>query len=225
MEARFTLSMKSIYSLLCATLFSVAFLRAAVVIQTDAISQAETSFASPGSRLVMPANFLTTTFQPFDSSMGSLESFTLTWTLHVEWDYEVGVGGNSSVAGGVTSYLGGIPVTGSGGDNGYSIPGSGTLSINPDTSSMFTVSEITDGPAASLYDLVTGADPFTALYESAINADLTGDASVAVRVTSSVTLTYVYATVAEPASYGLFTGLGVVVYLTGTRRTLRPRAV
>jgi|GEM_PF-1722008 hypothetical protein len=217
-------TMKSLKFILCAALFPICSLPAAVLTQSANFSRNEL-FNTPGNPPVMPADFLSTTFQPFNASLGTLESFTIAWTLQVEWDYVVGVGGNSSISGGVTASLGGISYNGTGGGNGYSFPGSGTLQINPSMSSTYIVSEISGGTAASLLGIVTGADPFTARYASSINASLIGDASVDVRVASTAALTYTYAAaIPEPASFGLLAGLGIAGYLAGVRRPLRRSA-
>lgn len=203
-------------------LLVAASLHGATVVQSDDFSHTE-SFATPGRFAVMPDDFLLTTFQPFDANLGTLESFTIAWTLKVQWDYVIGDGGNHSVSGGVTAYINDIGYTGTGGGNGHSFPGSGTLEINPNTSVTHHVSEITGGTGAALYDIVTGTDPFTSLYDSSIAADLTGEASVAVRVTGSSTLTYVYSSVPEPAAFGLIAGLGAAACLL-VRRSPRKSA-
>lgn len=218
-------TMKSLKLILCAALFPLCSLQAAVLTQSVNFSRNEL-FNTPGNTLVMPADFLSTTFQPFDATLGTLESFTIAWTLHVEWDYVVGVGGNSSVSGGVTASLGDTSYNGTGGGNGHSFPGSGTLQINPSISSTYIVSEISGGTGAILLGIVTGADPFAARYLSSIKANLSGDASVDVRVASTAALTYTYAAaIPEPASFGLLAGLGMVGYLAGVRRTSRRRVV
>lgn len=198
-------------------LMGVSSLQAASFVQDEDFSHTE-SFATPGQHLVMPNNFLSTTFQPFDAGLGTLESFTIAWTLNVEWDYVIGDGGNHSVSGGVNAFINSINYNGTGGGSGHSFPGSGTLEFNANTSSTYTVSEISGGTEASLLAIIIGLDPFTSTYASSIDASLIGDASVDVRVNGNVTLTYTYAAVPEPSAFTLFAGLAALMYVAGGRR-------
>lgn len=203
--------MKFITSFVVVAVLSLTASRGAVWEQSDSFTHRQL-FNTPGSNWVMPADYLKTTFQPFDSSLGTLESFTLVWTLKVQCDYVIGSGGNAMVTGGVDSILGGVTVMGSGGGNGHSVAGSSSKEFNANSTASFTVATISGNPGAAAYDVVTGASAFTAVYNSSLSALLSGTASVDVQVTAAAKLTYVYAAapVPEPATCAALAGAGVM---------------
>lgn len=200
-------------------------LPAAEVVQSDNFSTGGTYSTSAGSSQVsynvIPTDLLSTTFQPFNSSLGTLDSFTIAWTLDVTWNYVNGADGTNSVTGGVTAYLNDVAYNGTGGGIGYSYPGSGTLSIHPDKSVTYTVADSLSGTGSTLWAMVTGSAPFVAKYASGINANLKGDATIDLTATSNVTLTYSYSPVPEPATAGLLLGIGVLAVALYRRRRKR----
>ncbi|WP_415910096.1 PEP-CTERM sorting domain-containing protein [Oleiharenicola sp. Vm1] len=186
---------------------SAGLLPAAQIIQTDSFTTSGT-FSGAGSHDVIPNNLFAASFQPFDSNLGTLDSFSIVWTLNVTWTYTQVSGDNHSISGSVTAYLNNVSYTGTGGGSGYSLPGTGTRSINPNTSATYTVSSISGGTGASLLAIVTGQDSFQARYVDGITGSFIGNPSIDLTATANVTLTYNYSAVPEPATYGLLAGVG-----------------
>lgn len=189
-------------------------LSAQSVVQSQNFS-ASAYLDTPGyNQIIVPSTLLDATFQPFDSSLGTLESFTIAWTLAVTWDYVVGDGGNHSVGISGTLFLNDTGYSGTGGGNGHSLPGSGSLSIDRTPSSTF-------GPAdATLWSLVTGASAFDARFTTPVEVTILGDASVDLTLASTATLTYAYTATAvpEPGTFALLSGLVALVPVCFRRR-------
>jgi len=188
-------------------LLLAGLLPAAEISQTDSFTTSGT-FSGAGNHDLIPDGLFTATFQPFDGSLGTLESFSIVWTLNVTWDYTLGAGDNHSVGGGVTAYLNNVSYNGSGGGGGHSLPGTGTRSLNPNVTSTYTVASISGGTGASLLAIVTGDDPFQARYEETFSGSFIGNPSINLTALAGVTLTYTYtpAAVPEPSTYALLAG-------------------
>jgi hypothetical protein len=157
-----------------------------------------------------------TGFNPFDSSLGTLISFQIDWTVTLT------ASGTTSASGGSLSqnHSGALSLNTTsynGMGNGNSTGGGpnvpiGPISANATKTDLFLVS---GGAPAALLAAVTGGSSFVLKYDSPIKTSYSSMASVDSVMNASVTLTYTYDPapnpVPEPTSLAigsvLFTGL------------------
>ncbi len=206
--------------------------QAATISQTFNFSDTQT--ASGTGRIVhaTTAGIIATDFDPFNISLGTLQSFAIDWTATV-----TASGVTSSSGGSLNTQLGGTlyiatdVYDGTGNSNGNgSGPNTavGPVSATINKSNLFLVSNssVTYNPA--LLATVIGGSPFSITYSSPSNDTIyTGYstmASITSSLTGSVTLTYNYdaATVPEPTSFAI--GSILCMGLLAMRRRTRQRS-
>lgn len=160
---------------------------------------------------ITPANAFTASITPFDSSLGTLESFTVDWdltvtgTIYTSTGMQIGVGnvssGNFSVAG--TAYYG----LGNGG--GGAKTATFTVHTTPPHDT-FLVS--TANPA--ILGAVTGASDYEVSWDIrpdlGIQNSIDGESYNASAV-GSVSVTYTYAAVPEPSTAALLAGAATLI--------------
>lgn len=201
--------------------------RAGAISQTQDFSYTFTAFTNANtlSFTPIPAGGFVATFNPFGSSLGTLISTTVTWSITSAFN---GIAGSTS-----SSYSSNFGGTYSVNSAGYSGNGGGS-STNANTigatmSSSATVPE-TDtflpADAGVNYDpaieaAFTGTSPFSVSWAaggstSAFTADYVSSGTLS--VTGSASITYNYQAVPEPASaLILFPGMGLLVTFTRRR--------
>lgn len=196
---------------------------AAVVTQSRSFSDSQTALGTGRIVHAGPAG-LSDSFEPFDSSFGTLNSFTVAWTVTISASgvagstgggFSVQIGGSFYVDSGVYSGAG----TGNGNGNGPNSPISAVSSTVTSSSTLLPSNAgVTYNPA--ILASITGSVPFSLTYKNyptdTVYTDYNGLASLSSSVTASVTLTYDYTaptTVPEPASLWICASLltGVVV--------------
>ncbi len=212
-------------SILLGFILLTGALPAAVVIQTDSFTTSG-AFSGAGNHNVIPDGLFDATFQPFDSSLGALESFTIAWTLNVTWDFTLGEGDNHSVGGTAYAYFNGVIYDAAGGGSGYSLPGTGTRSFNANKSRTYDLASISGTTALDLLSIVTGDEPFHATYTDTIVGEFTGNPFIDLTATAGVTLTYSYApsAIPEPSTYAALAGLMALGVALVRRRVKNPAA-
>jgi hypothetical protein len=199
---------------------------AQTLVQTVTFDKTTTYEGASGSFNHVDSAFFTGTFNPFDSSLGELVSFQVTWTLS-----NTAIGTIVDASGGVTISLGGYTyiagdVATSGGSNGSDGGDPGyefSLSVPINIDSAFLVSESGSTYDPAYYNTVTGAGTFTLNYASAVNLNVSSVANFEMTTTGSVTLTYNYipaSAVPEPASFAAIFG-GLVFAGTALSRRRR----
>jgi hypothetical protein len=183
------------------------------------------SFSASGTTATAPltdAGDFTASFNPFNASLGTLNSFRVEWNVAYQMNFTNSVnGGNGSISASGTYYLGGLGYSGNGGGDGDSgnagVPLEAGFGVLGDT--LFSTSSITYNPA--ILALVTGPDSFDAVWDSSTTPYFEGVAGWSATATGSVKLTYDYTPVPEPADAGIaaaFVAAGVAV---GFRRMKR----
>ncbi len=181
---------------------------------------AATTFTHVGS------SFFTGSFAPFDASLGTLDSFVVSWNLANAVDGTFGGSGGSvliELDGGLT--LNGISYTTvRNGNSRGGAPGSAVAYSVPTISeTTFLVSAAGETYDPRLLDAVAGATSFGLSYASPVTVQVSGSAVFDVITSGAVSLTYNYtaSAVPEPASgamlLGGFAGMGAMM-----RRRRRP---
>ncbi len=194
--------------------------QAATVVQTPSFTYSST-FSGTGNVPTMPA--INLTVDPFDSSLGTLESFTITWEPATFTLTGVVIpAGGGSISGGVSAglYINGIGYggrTNGGGQSGTSnaaINGSFTLSA---TSATYQVAGagVTYNPA--ILATVTGSSPFDISMSSGASYSYMNLASGSISISVPLTVTYTYTPVPEPSAT-LLGGLGALALLRRRKR-------
>lgn len=210
---------------------------ARTVVQTAAFDDTFTGFTGAASEThALYPSPLSATFSPFDASLGTLIDTTITWQagfsfsgMSAPYDAQL-VSNGGSLTGGIggqfevnkTPYGG----DGTGGGNGAApeVPFSVDFSIGPD-SMTFVSSEAGMAYDPAILAAFEGTSPFTAAYvldDDISNYTARNIASGSAAFSSSVTLTYDYATspTPEPTTWALllvgFAGVGATV--RGRRR-------
>jgi hypothetical protein len=161
-------------------------------------------------------NFFSGTVFPFDSNLGTLNSFAVNWNIDVALNattnsnsggISLGLGGSLFLDG--TNYDG----MGNGNGNGAAPNSSFNFTFNTANTRNFLVSNsgVTYNPA--LLNSVTGNSNFNLLYQSPLSASYSNIDSGTATVTGSATLTYDYQTASVPfeftPSLGLLTMGGI----------------
>jgi MprA protease rhombosortase-interaction domain-containing protein len=179
-------------------------------------------------QLSLFANGLSAPIDPFNASLGTLQSFTTSLTITEMFSGVAGTSGGS-VSGG---FEGSLAINGvaydsksTGGGNGGP-PGS-TISFSAGLSNYSDQFSGTDTPTTydpSILAAVTGTDPFAFSYgdpgSDLLSIYFDGITSGLFTVTGSVTITYDYAPIPEPASAML---LAPMLGLLGFARRRRAR--
>jgi hypothetical protein len=191
--------------------------------QTVAFDHAATYTAVTGSVEHVDASFFTGSFDPFDSSLGTLDSFVIAWNVSNT------VTGTLNGSGGAPSASVGGPLTlngtqydvfangiGTGGPPG--VPYSFSMPIA--ATNTFLVSGAGTDYASAFLDAVTGASPFTVAYSSAITVSTTSAMTFDVATLGDLVVTYNYtaAAIPEPAACAAILGLAVLAGTILVRR-------
>lgn len=170
-----------------------------------------------GSQQVFSDTFLTASVPAFDSTLGTLESFSITWFLSGSFSGTLSTGGGAS-SGYNGPYLidgtespGIVSATGGGGNGGGGGPGTVvnlplTAPSNPTSfTQTFSVAAVGTYPQAVL-DAVTGTDPVALRWNTPLI--INGDFS-ALTVTGNASATISYNYVPEASSFAFsFIALG-----------------
>lgn len=191
--------------------FITISLHGAVLVQTGNFS-GSAFYSTPGTYSPIPEESLSEIFQPFNTSLGTLDSFTITWNIDFTADLVVGDPGYADFGGGLTAFLNDTDFNGSGIGTGRSVPGETNLEITRTiTSTYLNQPDAAGYNAAAVLTIVNGNDPFTAYLANTIEAELRDTATVDITFEGDVTLTYTYTAVPEPSHYTLM--LGFVVFM------------
>ena len=169
-----------------------------------AASNAGNLYNGTGSTAVVSSGFFRCNMQPFDLSMGTLQSFTVKWEISGMLSGTAGpTGGNASVS--FTNPAGGMFFTiadgiydGGGGGNGNGAgPGQPFVVNLPATGTMvsdktYAVSDSGVGYDPTILTALTGNSPFATAFTGGVTVNYGTVADLAASVTGKVTLTYTY---------------------------------
>lgn len=203
--------------LLLGSMIAAASLSAQTSVQTVTFDQSTTFTAASGSVQLVDSSFFTGSFNPFNSALGTLDSFEIEWTLANTGTGNFGASGGSiseSVSGQLT-LNGSIYHAGVLGANGTGGGPNGTIALSAPIgeTDTFLVSGAGTDYAAAYLTAVTGTDPFTLAFTAPVNFSISsGTATFDAATSGSVKLTYHYtaAAVPEPATYAAIAGLLVL---------------
>ncbi len=187
-------------------LFGGALVAAAVTTppQTTPFDLVE-SFSGSGMGTVADNGDLSALFQPFDSALGTLQSFLISWNLSGEYTGTAAAteGGSAQMNLGGVFAINGSTFNGTGGGANVAV-GPGEMFDEDYAAAPFSY-DFQVAAAGMQYDpailaTVTGTEPFTATYTSGapqgpVFVNYSGLEALNVTFTGSVTLTYTY----EPA--------------------------
>jgi hypothetical protein len=169
-----------------------------------AASNAGNLYNGTGSAAVVSPGFFSRNMQPFDLSMGTLQSFTVKWEISGMLSGTAGpTGGNASVsftnpAGGVYFTIAGGIYDGGGGGNGNGAgPGQPFVVNLPATGAMvsdktYAVADAGVGYDPTILTALTGTSPFATAFTGGVTVNYGTVADLAASVTGKVTLTYTY---------------------------------
>lgn len=201
--------------------------RASDVVQSQDFTYGFTDFTNAASLSFtpIPAGGFVATFTPFDASLGTLISTTVSWSVTASFS---GVTGSTS-----SSYVASVGGTYSVGGAGYSGNGSGanlsSTTLGETLTNSFTVPQsytFLPADAGIRYDpaieaAFTGSSPFSATWQAGdTNAAFTANyiASGSLSVTGTASIDYNYAPVPEPpAALVLASALGLLALVVRRR--------
>ncbi len=162
-------------------------------------------------------NAFTFTFEPFDLSLGTLESFTIAWDLTVTGTVSTSNGVSVSSGNGSDFILGGVQYGGTG--SGASGVTTATFSLQRGHTFLASDAGIIYDPA--LYDRVTGASNYNLVWEGrprfTIDNGIDGEIYSASAI-GSVSVTYTYSAIPEPSTYALILGCATLGFVAWRRR-------
>lgn len=206
---------------------SVGGVQAGVVTQTKTFSDTQTN-SGTGQIVHAGLSGLTESFNPFNSALGTLDSYTITWSTTTTGSGTTGnAGGAYTLNQGGTFYVGTSPYSGGGAGNSASgvantVLEQKTSTVNNTKTFLPSEAGVTYDPA--IYGRVIGSSPFTLSYggnSPTIYTTYNVMATVTSTLSGSVTLTYNYtaAPVPEPAS--MWIGASLLASTVGFRRFRR----
>lgn len=208
-------------------LSAVAGLQAATVVQTVEFDYSD-SYVLPAGESVshVDATFFSGSFLPFSASLGTLESITISWVV------ENTVSGNTNASGntpqlsfGSSLYVNASSYSGMGGGGSTGGPPGTPFSMPANTSNTTTLQVADFGGSydPAILAAITGVDSYDVSYPSAITlANLSAhDMAFDVVTSGTVTVTYNYAAVPEPASCAALVGLVALGFVASRRRGQR----
>lgn len=219
-------------ALLCVPAFS----NAALIVQSDSFDTTLFNGAPVSSPFVQNVNNVSAVFNPFDSGLGTLNSFTIAWSFILATNATTGGSGGSIGASLSGSYsIDAIGYSGNGGGfgngNGPNSPVSANTS-NLASSITFLPADAGDSYDPAILATITGGSPYTLTWGS-LGSGLLGTFSltdistaiVTIEPGSGVTVTYDYtpSAIPEPSTYlaiAGFTMIGAVMYI---RRRKQPK--
>lgn len=226
--------MRLVLGLLCAGMFFGGLfsdrLSAGVVTQVKNFNDTQ-SGSGAGTFVHAGPGGLSDSFNPFNSSLGTLDSFSIAWVIDLTSSGTAGAdGGSLQVQMGGTFLVNTASYNG-GGDGDSS--GNGPFSVLPTINANLTnTSNFLVSNAGVTYDpqilaSVTGNTPFQLSFSNgdnnAVYTNYTGAASVSAVMASSVTLTYNYTGAPVPEPSSMLIGGSLFAGVAGMRR-LRKRA-
>ena len=183
---------------------------AATLTYNDSFNVNESYATTTANQEIFSAGFLSTTVAPFDSTLGTLESFTITWTLSGRFDGfapPIGGGINVTFDGGflVQSTPIPYPIDNPTGTNGNGNAGGLPVGFNfPASASSFSQTyNVAD--AGTLYDQVildalTGGTDVTITWDTPLTMNTAGFTDVTITATATSEFTYTYSPIPEPSS-------------------------
>lgn len=198
--------------------------QAGVIVQTRNFSNEQTESGSGRIIHAGDSGLVGQAFNPFSSSRGVLDSFTIEWTKTVvasgttdatAGSFSISLGGSYRV--GTSSYTGNGGGNGGSADPGTAIPEK-TATVTNTYSFLPSNANVTYDP--NILSQITGGSPFDLSYWGGVYTISTyyeNMATITSRLTGSVKLTYNYtATVPEPAS--MWIGASLLAGTVGFRR-------
>lgn len=193
----------------------------ALIVQTATYhaSDYSGSVVTSGSSSLIDRLELTSAFNPFNSALGSLDSATvaLSLTFQIDWT-DPNPSSSPSISGGVDIYWdwegsGESAIWGTGGGNGTGPSSTGSLTMSMSTSAVT--------PGSSGLVLADFDNPYTlSLVSDGMQVGGSNGATVDYQLKSgSLSVTYDYTAIPEPASYTAWVGLlAFSLFFVGRRR-------
>lgn len=206
---------------LVALLAFVSPVHGALIVQTATYhaSDYSGSVVTNGSSSLIDRLELTSAFNPFNSALGSLDSATvaLSLTFQIDWT-DPNPSSSPSISGGTNIYwdwegAGESAIWGTGGGNGTSPSSTGSLTMSMSTSA------VTPGGLGLV--LADFNNPYTlSLVGDSMQVGGSNGATVDYQLKSgSLSVTYDYTAIPEPASYTVWVGfLAFSLFFVGRRR-------
>lgn len=191
------------------------------------VQEVPLSFSASGTTataVLTDSDDMTVSFNPFNASLGTLNSFRVEWSVTYQLNFvnnsngatgTISAGGNYSLAG--RSYDGNGDGDGNSGPSGVPLSAGFTVSNN----TLFPVADAGVTYDPGLLTAVTGASPFNALWNSATTPSFQDVTSWSASAIGSVKLTYDYTAVPEPADAGIAAGVVALGAVLGLRRLKR----
>ena len=215
----------SLALLACAT-----SLRAQTVEQIVIFNHSKDYTVASDSVQFVDSSFFVGTFDPFDSSLGTLDSFVIEWTLANTATGNLVAGGSVSISVVGHFRLNDIlyhpAVSGNSGTGG---PAGGLLNLSAPIAETdhFAASEAGTTYDSALLTAVTGSEAFTVSYDAPINFSFPfgSSATFTAATIGSVKVTYHYtAAIPEPSTYAALVGLAAFGLTMWRRRQIGQRA-
>ena len=153
---------------------------------------------------IVPEGFFSGTFQPFDTALGSLESWTDAWSITLSTSYTCSEAcGASLSAGGAFSYAGVANIAAGISESGGEPPGE-TLNLvaNFIQTNTFFRSDADVSFDPSILSTVEGSSAFPLKWETPVDLSASGGAGT-FSAAGTLTLTYEYTPVPEPSTFAL----------------------
>ena len=164
-------------------------------------------------------DYFSGTVSPFDSNLGTLNSFAVDWNIDSLLNATTGsTGGSAGISFAGDLFLNGISYdgTGDGDGNGAGSNTSFSVDIGITNSSTFLVSDAGVTYPPELLSAVTGSSDFELLYNSPLTANYSGIESGNITVTGSAILTYDFeSAVSVPFEFSPSIGLLSMVGIFG----------
>ncbi len=208
-------------------LLTLAFLPslagAADLVQTATFSTSKTA-SGTGTLVVVPKEGLSKgPFDPFDPSLGTLDSFTISWSSTLSTSGVVNSSANGSFNASISGnfWVNDVFYTGTGSGNGTggaTAAALGPISVPVVNTKVFKVSEAGSAYAPSILSAVTGGSAFNlswinsstlTTFSELATVSYTNLASLTSSLTSTATLTYAYTPPLAYRSVETFAGSGI----------------
>ena len=177
---------------------------AATITQTVNFSTSA-SFSEALDTEIVPEGFFSGTFQPFDTALGALESWTDVWSIALGTSYTCSEACGASLdALGAFSYAGVANTLAGVGSSGGVPPGE-TLNLVAylNHTNTFFRSDADVSFNQSILSTVEGSSAFPLKWEAPVDLSASGGAGT-FNAAGTLTLTYEYTPVPEPSTFSLF---------------------